>query len=322
MNKTREEQISRLKTILGIPTYFRKEHRLLQHLIDYLKTTDYDFDVDAAGNLYITKGVADYYPMVCAHTDSVQRHTEFSIQEVTYKNILRLIGKDNEGFQCGIGADDKAGVFVCMELLDIMPIIKVALFAGEEFGCVGSQNARPEFFTNVGYVMEFDCPGGVDVTHYCNGLKLFDESGEFYSKVEPILIECMKQTPTLHKHPYTDVWPIKRQTPLSCINIATGYYHYHTASEYVIVDEVLNAITMGEKCINELGCNLYEFKSDLKEYNSYEYTMDKMKKQYPDVFKIENTYTDLMAFKHQDKKFEESDAILKQEALNPSVTLL
>jgi putative aminopeptidase FrvX len=319
MSKTKIEQIARLKTILGIPTYFKREHRLLQHLIDFLKTTNYDFDVDRAGNLYITKGAADYYPVVCAHTDSVQRHMEYSIEEVTYKNTKRLIGKNNEGFQCGIGADDKAGVFVCMELLDIMPVLKVALFSGEEFGCVGSQNSRPEFFTNAGYVMEFDCPGNADITHYCNGIKLFDEHGEFYNKIRPVLLECMPHAPVLRQHPYTDVWPIKRMNSISCINIATGYYQYHTQAEYVVVDEVLNAITMGEKIINELGCALYEFKSDLKEWNSYEYTMEKMKKQYPDIFKTENTYTNLMAFKN---KNEESDALLKQEMLMPSQTLL
>ncbi|MFA5418393.1 MAG: M28 family peptidase [Bacteroidales bacterium] len=293
MAKTKQEQITRLKSILSIPTYFKQEHQLLRHLLKFLVTTPYEFDVDNVGNIYITKGKADFYPCVCAHLDSVQRTKSFSIHEVTYKDKSRLIGKDDEGYQCGIGADDKAGVFVCMELLDEMPVLKVAMFTGEEFGCIGSQNARPEFFTDVGYVIEFDCPGNADVTHYCNGIKLFDETADFYQKVHPILVERMGKEPTLWKHPYTDVWPLKRMFDFSCINIATGYYQYHTMQEYIVVDELLNAIAMGAEIINELGCEKYEFKPPLTEINTYEYTIERMKKQYPEIFKSENSYTAL-----------------------------
>lgn len=282
--------LNRLKQILSIPTFFGQEHRLLRYLIQYLKTTDYKYTIDAVGNLYITKGETDQYPCVCAHTDSVQQHDDIEIHEITFKNKLRLIGKHSENnIQCGIGADDKAGVFVCMELLHQLPIIKVALFAGEEFGCIGSQNADMTFFEDVGYIMEFDCPGSFDVTHYCNGVKLFDETekGEFYSIIKPVLTEGMGREPKLWRHPYTDVWPLKRNLSISCINIATGYYRYHTHFEYVVVDEVNNAVVMGKRCIEALGCNVYHFLTPEKELVSYERTIDRMKQQYPDVFKID-----------------------------------
>ena len=72
-----EAQLRRLKQILAVPTFFNAEHQLLRHLIKFLKTRDYTihYRIDDAGNLYITKGVADVYPCVCAHTDSVQAHT-------------------------------------------------------------------------------------------------------------------------------------------------------------------------------------------------------------------------------------------------------
>ena len=285
-----DEQLKRLKELLAVPTFFNAEHQLLRYLVKYLKSVDYTvhYTIDVAGNLYITKGVAEVYPCVCAHTDSVQEHTDIEIHEVTYKNILRLIGKHSEGgAQCGIGADDKAGVFVCMELLRQMPVLKVALFAGEEFGCIGSQNSDPEFFKNVGYVIEFDCPGSADVTHYCNGVQLFDEQGDFYGIVKPVLTEAMGREPKLWRHPYTDVWPIKRFHPISCINLATGYYKYHTQFEYVIVDDVLNAVKMGKSCIEALGETTYVFTPPLTEITSYERTISGMRAQYPEVFKIE-----------------------------------
>jgi len=279
--------LERLKGILEVPTFFNREHQLLRYLIGYLKNTNYTYEIDIAGNLYITKGIADTYPCVCAHTDSVHEHTDITIHEVTYKNKLRLIGKRaSTNAQCGIGADDKAGVFVCMELLEQLPILKVALFAGEEFGCVGSQNSDAKFFNNVGYVMEFDCPGSADVTHYCNGVQLFDENGEFYSVVKPILTEAMGVEPKLHRHPYTDVWPLKRNYPVSCINIATGYYKYHTQNEYVIVDDVFNAVTMGKSCIEKLGNQAYIFSPPVNEITDYERTMGRMRATYPKVFEI------------------------------------
>lgn len=299
MSKTKIEQINFLKEILGIPTYFTKEHRLLQYLIKYLRNRPYhiELDIDSTGNLYVTKGSADFFPCVCAHTDSVHSIQDYTIEEITFKDKLRLIGKNSDGYQCGIGADDKAGVFICMELLDQLPNIKVALFAGEEFGCVGSQNAQPAFFKDVAYVMEFDCPANADITHYCNGVQLFEEQGKFYQTIKPILVEHMKKEPTLHRHPYTDVWPLKRMFDFSCINIATGYYQYHQQNEYVIVDEVLTAITMGKEIIQTLGYEKQEFNPSINEIHSYDATMSEMKRRYPDMFKTQNTYTELLTQK-------------------------
>jgi putative aminopeptidase FrvX len=283
-----DSKLDRLKELLAVPTFFRNEHTLLRYLVKYLKTTDHIFDIDDAGNLYITKGEADVYPLVCAHTDSVQPHTDIEIHEIMYKNQLRLIGKHStNGKRCGIGADDKAGVFVCMELLRELPALKVALFSGEEFGCYGSHEARSEFFDDVGYAIEFDCPADAEVTYYCNGVKLFDKNGDFYQGILPVLTEEMGKEPTLCNHPYTDVWQLKSRFHFSCINIATGYHQYHHSTEYVVVNEVMNAIEMGRQCIEKLGYTSYPFKSFLTETNSFEQTARQMRYEYPDIFTTE-----------------------------------
>ena len=262
-------QINRLIEILSIPTFFNQEHDLLRYLIKYLKTTDYTFTVDITGNLYITKGVADIYPCVCAHTDSVHENDDITICEIALKDSTRLIGKTSNGEQCGIGADDKAGVFICMELLEILPAVKVALFASEEFGCIGSQNSDPDFFKNVGYVIEFDCPSFNSVSLYSNGVQLFDKQADFYQTIKPILTEHMGAEPILCHHPYTDVWALKCQYLFSCINISTGYYKYHQDNEYVVVDQVIKAITMGKLCIEALGNKFYELVPSIREAKQY-----------------------------------------------------
>lgn len=293
----RDKQIERLKEILAIPTFFRQEHEVLRYLIKYLRTTDYIFDVDDYGNLYVTKGKATVYPCVCAHTDSVHEIDDIKIvKTVGYNGKERLQGvHPKTGNGCGIGADDKAGVFVCLELLDKLPVLKVVFFASEEYGCVGSYNSDPEFFKNVGYVMEFDCPGYNEVTFTCNGIQLFNPKNLFYQRMLPILHKIMGTVPVLRHHPYTDVWRIKSRHNISCINIATGYYRYHTISEYVIIDHVLNAVQIGLESIQALGNKRYKYTHQNQDQHPYDGMMKVIKAEYPYVFEAEQkSYKNLL----------------------------
>ena len=76
----------------------------------------------------------------------------------------------------------KAGVFICLELLERFDNIAVALFAAEEAGCVGSRNADPKFFERVGCVIEFDCPGRGLVSYTSGGVRLFENGGDFITE--------------------------------------------------------------------------------------------------------------------------------------------
>ena len=60
-------------------------------------------------------------------------------------------------------------------------------------------------------------------------------------------------------HPYTDVYALKQKFDFSCINFAIGYYNYHTANEYVIVEDVYNGIETGKEMIEKLGNVKYPF---------------------------------------------------------------
>ena len=71
-----------------------------------------------------------------------------------------------------------------MELLDKFDVIKAAFFVSEEVGCIGSKNANDLFFSNVGYVIEFDAPGDYMVTQYCFGVKLYDFESDFFRKTD------------------------------------------------------------------------------------------------------------------------------------------
>ena len=58
---------------------------------------------------------------------------------------------------------------------------------------------------------------------------------------------------------------LKERFDFSCLNFAAGYYGWHSNTEYVVIEDVKNAIILGEKVINKLGNCKYKYK----------YSMDK-----------------------------------------------
>ncbi len=129
----------------------------------------------------------------------------------------------------------------------------------EEVGCIGSKNADGEFFKDVGYAIQFDAPNDYMVTEYCFGVKLFETDSIFHNSAKKVLTENMLSVPKFEKHPYTDVWQLKKKFDFSCINISVGYHSYHTKHEYVVVEEVYAGANSGKNLINELGTKKYKY---------------------------------------------------------------
>ena len=227
--------------------------------MDFAKKYDVDANLDDKGNVYFKKGmVADgaFYPCVCAHMDTVQdkqliwinenKRLEIKIEEYLGRHYLSC-----EGF--GLGADDKAGVLICLTLLKRLPVLKAVFFVEEEMGCLGSEKAELGWFKDVGYVLAFDSPGQ-DCSWACGGARLFDR--QFY---ENYLVE-LKQKFTIKNwcnHPFTDIMFLRQDTSLACMNIGAGYYKYHTDGEYCIAEHMDEAAQMGLYLIDKLGNNEY-----------------------------------------------------------------
>jgi putative aminopeptidase FrvX len=248
----------KLKDILGTPTYCGQEQYLIAKITKYLIEANLDYVIDEYGNIYVTKGVADYYPCVVAHTDSVHKIVEMDIIEhEDEEDFLYAVEKGTKR-KTGCGGDNKAGVYVCLELLEKVEVLKAAFFVSEEYGCFGSILSDETFFENVGYVLQFDAPENDWVTHYCNGVKLFDEEGDFYKTIQPILEDYMGDY-SLGKHPYTDVSILKAFHDFSCINYSVGYYNMHSKSEYVSIGYAQQARNIALEIISSLGNIKYPF---------------------------------------------------------------
>ncbi len=270
MNK---KTLNKLKNLLGVPTYTWQEDRLRNYILDkVIINLDVEVDVDSIGNVYITKGESEYYPCLVAHLDSVHPIQEYSVLEEFHLNAqgekkLSLVAYDTEGERCGIGGDDKAGVFICLELLKKLDNIKVFLPVAEETGCNGSRQANGEFFKDVGYAIQFDSTENDTMSRTLMGVPLYKESSEFINKCEKIILEHGIDK-WLH-HPYTDTMVLKERFNFSCLNFAAGYYGWHSDHEYVVVEDVENAINLGEKVIKSLGNKKYKFKYKKKDRPSF-----------------------------------------------------
>ena len=258
------QKIEHLKEVLGIPTKTYQEDLMIEYLVNYLKSKNYNYTLQENGNIYVTKGEAEFYPCVIAHTDTVHSITEMVVKEEMLPNYdgelkpsLKAYHKVT-GKPTGIGGDDKCGVYACLDLLEQLPVLKVAFFVSEETGCHGSRKADPKFFENVGYGIQFDGPENYMVTEYCWGVRLFERESDFFDISGPILEQYFGKNKELMKHPYTDVSQITSRFNISCLNVSCGYYNYHTAQEYVVIEDLFNAIEMGKALIESLGYRKYE----------------------------------------------------------------
>jgi putative aminopeptidase FrvX len=251
--KMTEEKFNRLKEVLSIPTYSQDEKLMIEYLQKVLTEKGYQHYTDEHGNIYATKGESQNYPCFIAHTDTVHKvNLNLTVVEGYQKGETVLKGVDCvTGKPTGIGGDDKCGVFLALEMLGTLPNVKVAFFVSEEIGCRGSQHADPEFFKNVGYAIQYDSPEGNSMSLTLMGRYLFNQKSEFADKVTGLIKE--HGISNWAYHPYTDAWQIVEKFDIACLNLAAGYYQYHTANEYVVVDDVENGYQLGLKLVEVLG---------------------------------------------------------------------
>lgn len=208
-------------------------------------------DTDKKGNLLIVKGESDTYPCLAAHIDQVQKNhsKDFTVVE---------IGDDVIGWspkchcQQGLGADDKNGIFICLELLRKFDVMKVAFFVGEEVGCVGSSEVDLEFFKDCRFIIEPDRKDSSDLitSMFCGDVC----SDDFVNAIG------YKSYGYDHDQgSITDVGElVERGVGISCLNLSCGYYDPHTDHEYTILSELQNCMDFVEHIV-ETCTDVYPF---------------------------------------------------------------
>ena len=246
-------RINLLKQLLNIHSPSRMEQGMVAFLADYARDHGYRFETDLWNNTYLRKGKTGPVPAVCAHIDTVPTVGTGKLRQQSG----RLFGMDGQGQLVGIGGDDKAGVYVCLELLDRLDNLAVMLFAAEEIGGLGSKNAPAAWFTDVGYLIEFDCPGQGLVSYTSGGIRLFANDGDFIQRAAPVMAK--HKLTQWQYHPFSDVMVVRQRFPISCFNLSCGYYNWHQSDEFIVLADVEAAIHSGHALIMALGCKCYPF---------------------------------------------------------------
>jgi di/tripeptidase len=323
-----------LKEVLSLPSVSGDESMVRDYIIEFAKSNDIDYHVDKKGNLYLTKGTLEtmdeFFPCVVAHMDTVHRShsglieskTRLIIETSTYDEgsndeMTTLIAKHPDTKeQTGIGGDDKCGVYVCLEMFNRFEVLKGAFFVEEEIGMKGSKEADDNFFSNVGYAIQFDAPSSNWISEVCSGVRLFDD--EFKGEIKGTLNECGYTN--FSNDPFTDVNQLATKYDFNCLNLGCGYYRQHSNSEYVVVNEVHDSLNAGEKLITKLGLVKYinkkvPKKSVINEYNySYGYDFDEYDEYEGDEFdEVADTLTDfvLELYKNGISEFEIKEEVSK-----------
>jgi len=256
-----------LKKLLVIDHPSKYEWPMLSFIInECYKIGDLHFETDGYCNIFITKNTTnpEFYPAVICHTDCV---IPCAHKEIKIKNG-RITGRDKStGKQVALGADDANGICCALQLLKVIPDLKVVFTTEEEIGFLGADFATQnvDFFYNVSYMIQADRRGKSDLIVHTNGI---------YSASEEWLKEA---TPIMAKYGYTDAWGIgtdvgvlSEELQISGVNISCGYYSEHTNNETVVIDELQNCLNFMESLLKNIPFDKqYNIQIVYKAYNKY-----------------------------------------------------
>lgn len=255
-----------VKRVLSVPSYTGHEQRVREFILSWASEHSVETMCDDAGNVYLTKGSVgdgEYFPCLTSHMDTV--HTK-NIEHVDNDEPLEIIEAEDDVFYCsdGIGGDDKAGIAICLSLVEKLDVAKACFFVEEEPGCLGSERLCEDWFNDVGYCVAYDSPGYNRSAYACSGVMLFDR--QFFSEhVEPLFSKF--GVTNFRSEPCTDIENIRLKVGVACVNIGAGYHNNHTYSEFCDFVEMEGLANLGLEFINSLGMTRFAIPCSDKKYD-------------------------------------------------------
>lgn len=236
-----------LKRLYNIYSPSGKEEKMVKFLCSYIRQLPGNISMskDKFGNLYVVKGESESYPCLVSHIDQVS-HCNHSkdFKAIETRDIIFGYSPKNRRFE-NLGADDKNGVFICLECLKKHDAIKVVFFREEEVGCRGSSEAMMSFFDDIRFVIQPDRKGNSDLITNISYSELCSE--KFLEEVEPEKWGCREENGLM-----TDVLTLKENgLGVSCINVSCGYYNPHTDEEVTVKKDLMKSLSFIEHIIED-----------------------------------------------------------------------
>lgn len=234
----------KLNTLLAMLTYKRPhksihEQKFIDRFLAPLEThaNVIDFEQDESGNIWVT---TDYNSntLFTAHVDTV--HRTDGIQTITYDGNLNIVYIDQEGAKTTncLGADDTAGMWLLLQMIDAGVAGTYAFFRGEECGGIGSSWAaknRCEYLKDFDRAIAFDRRGQTSViSHQGMGRCCSDDFAQALAQAVNLTGMGVTLRPD-NTGVFTDTANL---TDLigECTNVSCGYESEHTPHEMLDVE--------------------------------------------------------------------------------------
>lgn len=204
----------------------------------------YNYLVIEHENFLIAAG--DSSISLVAHLDTVfvdtYKDKEERDLEFFYDNEQKVLWSPD-----GMGADDRAGVYAIMDIIEADFRPSVIFTLGEEIGGVGANelvlyypNVK-EILPNVKFLIELDRYGKNDCVFYrC-------DNDKFISWVE-------KYDFIFDLGSYSDISVLAPAWGIAAVNLSVGYYDEHSLCERLYIDYLLNTISKVKKMIKDCDC--------------------------------------------------------------------
>lgn len=227
------------------------QFELKTYLLNHLKENNYS-PINDDGFLY-AKGTVPV--LLVAHLDTV--HTNLPTQIIDVKG--RLSAPE------GIGADDRCGVFMILNIIKELHC-SVLFCEDEEKGGVGVKKfCKTEHINtlDVNYMIEFDRKNGNDAVFYACDNKDFTNF-------------VLKATRLVKAYgSFSDISVLAPKAKIAAVNISCGYYNPHTKDEYVIYGEMLNNIERAKDLITTECEKPFEYITSTYKYEANDLCISK-----------------------------------------------
>ena len=231
---------------------------------DIFPLLDSRLEKDEFGNLFIQIGESDV--MFTSHLDTATS----ALTQVVHKFDGKIIKTDGKSI---LGADDKAGVVIMLNMIENNIPGLYYFFLGEEVGCIGSRKVagvqKVEKLEGINKVISFDRRGTDSVITFQSSQRCCsDVFGEALSKQLNLADETFsyKNDPTGILTDSVQFISIYSE----CTNISVGYKSEHTFSEQQDIDHLTK---LAEACLlvdwNSLPVERDFTKTEYKSYGGY-----------------------------------------------------
>lgn len=235
--KKMRKQLVKLLNIHGISS---DETRVRKYLKPILEDMMDVVTVDSYGNLLAEKKVGNgegATVLLSAHMDTVRG--VLSDRKLVEKNGVYT---SNKG---ALGADDRAGIAIIMEVLRNIEMlsfegtVKVAFSREEEIGCVGSGKIDANWYSDVDLAIVVDRKGNRDIVTGCYGAFCSDAVGYFFEDVSKMQNMDWKAIEGGVSDAMTFAY-----AGINSVNLSAGYMNEHTSKEYVVFEDMKDTVRL------------------------------------------------------------------------------